>query len=600
MYSRKNTVLILICMDLAAVWSNVNPWHTDVPSATPIITQRSNADCTHLSSPLKRLLPSPNSQPQLSLYSTVTTPILPQKLKQFLRSFPFSSFLCTGFTHGFHVPHFSLRMSFTNHNHQSALLHQDFLDQYISRELSARRISGPFRTPPHPHFISSPLGVIPKKEPGAFRVIHDLSYPKGRAVNDLISDSLTSVQYEDFDHVAKLIFMAGRGAFISKVDIQNAFRIIPIHPNEHHLFGFSWRNLLYVDNCLPMGCSISCSLFEIFSSAIQHALISYYSFHSLSHILDDFIFIGPSNSTLCQYQLDVFLQISHFTGIPIKESKTIPPSHIVTVHGIEVDTNLLQARLPADKLELFRERLLSFVRRRSATLKEWQSLIGILSFSCKVIHPGRPFLRRLIDFTRGVTNAHHHIKVSSSVRHDCRMWLYFLHSHNGVSLIRDWVSITSVSLSLYTDASNWGYAGVFGDRWFQYQWPHTWVSQHINAREFFPIFVAVSLWGSVWAGKEIIFYSDNYAVVQVINAATTKDLLMLRILRAITLFSLQFDISIYARHIPGVHNTIADSLSRFQATPTLCKTFNLQQSPAPFDHNLALQILQLDFYYLQR
>lgn len=39
-----------------------------------------------------------------------------------------------------------------------------------------------------------------------------------------------------------------------------------------------------------------------------------------------------------------------FTGIPIKDSKTIPPSDIVPIHGIEVDTVHFQARLPVDKL----------------------------------------------------------------------------------------------------------------------------------------------------------------------------------------------------------------------------------------------------------
>lgn len=99
----------------------------------------------------------------------------------------------------------------------------------------------------HSHFPTH-FSSLPKKEPGAFRVIHDLSYPKGRSVNDLIPGSLTTVQYEDFDHVSHLIFSAGRCAFISKVDIQNAFRIIPIHPEDRHLFGFSWRNSFYVDN----------------------------------------------------------------------------------------------------------------------------------------------------------------------------------------------------------------------------------------------------------------------------------------------------------------------------------------------------------------
>lgn len=137
---------------------------------------------------------------------------------------------------------------------------------------------------------------MPKHEPGSFRVIHDLSFPKGQGVNDLIPNHLTSVTYEDFDHVVHLIRTTGKGVLISKVDIQNAFRIMPIHFDDIHLFGFVWCKKFYLDKCLPMGCLISCALFERFSSALQEALLSKFSFFSVSHILDDFIFISPANS----------------------------------------------------------------------------------------------------------------------------------------------------------------------------------------------------------------------------------------------------------------------------------------------------------------
>lgn len=48
-----------------------------------------------------------------------------------------------------------------------------------------------------------------------------------------------------------------------------------------------------------------------------------FAFHSVSHILDDFIFLSPANSPLCKLQLDTFLAIASFAGIPIKASKTV-------------------------------------------------------------------------------------------------------------------------------------------------------------------------------------------------------------------------------------------------------------------------------------
>lgn len=196
--------------------------------------------------------------------------------------------------------------------------------EYIRSEREAGQIIGPFTVPPHPLFISSPLGVILKEEPGSSRVIHDLSYPEGAAVNDLIPNRMMGVSFDDFDYVARLINLAGRASLIAKVDIQSAFCILSIHPLCVHLFRFCFQGLYYMDNCLPMGCSYSCALFEQFSTAIQEVLLSHYKFHALSHILDDFIFLSPAGSLLCQQQLDCFLDIARFTGILIKASKLFP------------------------------------------------------------------------------------------------------------------------------------------------------------------------------------------------------------------------------------------------------------------------------------
>lgn len=47
----------------------------------------------------------------------------------------------------------------------------------------------------HTGISYSPLGVVPKKTPGEFCLIHHLSYLKGSSVNDGISSDNTSISY---------------------------------------------------------------------------------------------------------------------------------------------------------------------------------------------------------------------------------------------------------------------------------------------------------------------------------------------------------------------------------------------------------------------
>ena len=69
---------------------------------------------------------------------------------------------------------------------KSAYENRDEIKGKKRKELAAGRIAGPSDTPIFPNMRCSPLGFVPKKEPGEFRMIHHLSYPHGDSINDQI------------------------------------------------------------------------------------------------------------------------------------------------------------------------------------------------------------------------------------------------------------------------------------------------------------------------------------------------------------------------------------------------------------------------------
>lgn len=301
-------------------------------------------------------------------------------------------------------------------------------------------------------------------------------------------------------------------------------------------------------------------------------------FHIFSTTLYLFLPTTPcyvnSNSML-------FLALSAYAGIPIKTSKTVLPSTSVPIHGILVDTVLMQVRLPDDKLQRLFDLVSSFSRKRSARLKLCQSLLGHLSFACRVISPGRPFLRRMFNLLKGWSNPNHFIRIPQHVRNDCGVWKLFLAEFNGVSILAPPRPLDSLQVQLFSDASGWGCAAIFGPQWFQLAWPLSWRSKHINVREFVPIYLALDAWGNLLRHSDLTFRCDNRAVVDVINSGTTRDPDMLIILRALTLLALRLDIHLCSLHFPGKLNTVADSLSRSQADPAFLRDAKLLEAPTP-------------------
>ena len=521
------------------------------------------------------------------------TPVFWPKLAEFLHGYCVNeaTYIISGFSQGFRICCDASSISpIFPPNHNSVVQNPAIVLKMLEKEKSKNRIAGPFCSPPFPNFIVSPLGLVPKKEKGCYRMIHDLSFPKNNSVNSSIDKELTSVHYESLDHVISLIKKFGQFSLIGKTDIEEAFRLLPIHPQDYHLLGFQFNSKFYYDRCLPMGCAIAPKSFERFSYALQWVMQTKFEARGISHILDDFIFIGPGNTTECLGNLTTFLDICQQMNIPIKHSKTVLPARIVTVHGVELDTNLMEARLPADKVSTLHDLLVSMSKKKKCTLKEIQSLVGYLNFACKVKVPGRVFKRRISRLTVGVEKHYHHIRLNKDFRQDVAMWLEFLVQYNGRSMFLDDMWNLSSKLEFQSDASGFGGAAVFGDLWCHMSWPSHWASKSIAVLE--PIVVGIELWAHFLINKKVIFLVDNECVVEVLNAQSSKDEILLCLLRRLVLLSLKYNFIFKARHLPGIENTLADSLSRskFQVArrikPTLAvRPSHIGQHQLPWNWN---------------
>ena len=384
------------------------------------------------------------------------------------------------------------------------------------------------------------------------------------------------MQYIKIDDAIAALIRLGRGTYLAKTDIESAFRQFPVHPEDWELLGMYWNNSYYFDKVLPFGLRSAPYIFNQLSDTLEWILLNKCFISYVGHILDDFLIMGPPTlaglpSQACQTSLSSMLLTFNTLGVPIAEHKTEGPSLIIEFLGIILDSQKMEARLPPDKLNRLSIELDAWHMKKSATLQELQSLIGTLNFACKVIPPGRAFLQRIINLTRGVPKPHHHIRLTNGFREDVKMWQNFLKDWNGTSLFLNPCWENSAELSLYTDASGTlGFGGIFRNQWFQGKWlPHQTLDTKnisIDWQELYAIVVACYIWASVWAQKRIIFYCDNQAVVSIINSKRSKSTRIMDLVRALTLKTMKYNFYFKAIHVPGHSNDIADSISRFQQT----------------------------------
>ena len=86
------------------------------------------------------------------------------------------------------------------------------------------------------------------------------------------------------------------------------------------------------------------------------------------------------------------------------------------------------------------------------------------------------------------------------------------------------------------------------------------------AKELVPIVLGCAVWGPLLAKKSTVFQCDNQGLMQAINKGSSRDLMVMHLLRCLWFFTAFFDMQIMATHIPGAANNSADMLSRNLAT----------------------------------
>ena len=262
-------------------------------------------------------------------------------------------------------------------------------------------------TPLFPNMQCHPIGVVPKKDQGKFRTILHLSYPPGQSINDFIPKDEYSLHYITLDNAIKAIKRFGKGAFLSKLDIQSAFRIIPVHPSQWHLLGMKWEGKFYFDKVLSMGGTSSPFIFDSVSAAIEWICINNYLIEVLMHMLDDFLSVEPPDKE--PTALVLLKQIFQYLGVPLAPDKVFGPSQVLEFLGIILDTQLMQARLSPEKIQKLQQAISSLQRHRKCTKRQLLSLIGSLSFATRVVVPGRPFLSWLIKLSCTVSGLEHFV-----------------------------------------------------------------------------------------------------------------------------------------------------------------------------------------------
>ena len=469
----------------------------------------------------------------------------------------------------------------------SATLHSDVITKYLSDELARGRMLGPF-----PLFFKSAIhinrfGVIPKgHNTGKWRLITDLSFPNGQSVNDGIDAALCSLSYITVDKVAGTAATMGHGTLLAKIDIESAYRLVPVHPQDRPLQAMEWGGNIYVDPMLPFGLRSAPKIFNAIADALEWYLRQA-GIDEIEHYLDDFIVLGPPGSPICLRAMEILDMVCRQLNVPIAEHKRDGPTTCLVFLGIIIDTILGELRLPPEKLQRLLSLLQAWGDKKTCSRRELESLIGLLNHACKVIRSGRSFLRRMIDLLHGTNRSSRctPIRLNTGFRADLAWWREFVSAWNGTSYLSPPQYLPTLEMT--SDASgSWGCGAWHGSAWFQIQWDIRSQDLDIACKEMIPIVMACATWGSRWRGHQVICHCDNQVVVACLRSRSSRHSGIMHLIRTLVFLEAHFGCHLRPEYISTSHNHLADDLSRDKLSSFLSKVPSASILPSPLSEPL--------------
>lgn len=163
-------------------------------------------------------------------------------------------------------------------SHPSAEHYLDHIQRYVDVETANHAMLGPYDTSPFVGWTNiSPLMTRPKSDSSKRRIIVDLSFPHGENVNHYVYKNMIFGRYHDhhLPTVADTVYQIekmGYRAMLGTIDIERAYRNIPMCPLDLPLLGMRVGGKVYIDAAMPFGARNSSLNMQLIAQFIVRTL----------------------------------------------------------------------------------------------------------------------------------------------------------------------------------------------------------------------------------------------------------------------------------------------------------------------------------------
>lgn len=380
-----------------------------------------------------------------------------------------------------------------------------------------------------------------------------------------LNNFIKSVHFkmEDLRTAIKLI---SPGFYLATIDLQDAYFLVPIHPNHKKYLRFEFQHRVYEFNCLPFGLSSAPLVFtKIMKPVMEHLRLHGY----ISTIyLDDILLIGRSY-TECVENVNVTRQLLNNLGFLINLKKSsMEPKTSCKFLGFILDTKQFCVKLPQEKRKRIKKEIETIRNTKSCKIRVFAKFIGLLISVCPAIEYGwlhtKIFEReKFINLLKHNDYEKFMILNKELINEDLDWWYYNI--DQSISPIRNNI----YEFEFFSDASKTGWGASFNNEKIHGFWTEDEKHYHINILEMLAAFFALKTFATNVYNTQILLRIDNTTAISCINRMGSVQYPHLnKISREIWHFCEQRKLIVFASYIKSCDNTVADFESRRNQSDT--------------------------------
>ena len=355
-----------------------------------------------------------------------------------------------------------------------------------------------------------------------------------------------------------------QGEWVTSIDFKDTYFHIPIQEQSRKYLRFHVQGQTYQFKALPFGLSTAPLEFTVVAKEVK--LMAIHKGIRIHQYLDEWL-VRARSYQACLQHTQILVKICQNLGWLVNLDKSeLDPKQIFDFVGDQFDLKTGWVRLTPDRWQSLQDKILEILSLPACPVRQFMSLIGLLTATEKQVHLGRLHMRpiqwHLKSHWRIPESLEKVIPIPRSLHPHLQWWLQEDNVLTGQPL-----HPIKHALQIFTDASKEGWGAHLKSTLPEGHGHCQKASCIYTIWNYKAVFLALKEFQSLCADKIVLVATNNTTVVSYINKeggmrSGTLCALLWRILTWCT----RHQVTLKARHIPGRLNVVADKLSRLGQT----------------------------------